>query len=75
MALLAAALGIGPGAAFGWAVVDAFIKSAGGGVISGPFAKIGLFVVIGAVAALLAAMLPARRAARVSVAGAMADVG
>jgi putative ABC transport system permease protein len=75
MALLAAALGVGLGAAFGWAMVDAFIKSAGGGVISIPFAEIGLFVVIGAVAALLAAVLPARRAAQVSVVAAMADVG
>jgi putative ABC transport system permease protein len=56
-------------------MVDAFIKSAGGGVISIPFAEIGLFVVIGAVAALLAAVLPARRAAQVSVVGAMADTG
>jgi ABC-type lipoprotein release transport system permease subunit len=32
-------------------------------------------VVIGAVAALLAAVLPARRAAQVSVVSAMADVG
>lgn len=76
MALLAAVLGIGLGAAFGWAMVDAFIKSAGGsGVISIPFTEIGLFVVIGAAAALLAAVLPARRAARVSIVGAMADVG
>ena len=75
MALLAAVLGVGLGAAFGWAMVDAFIKSADGGVISIPFAEIGLFVVIGAVAALLAAVLPARRAAQVSVVSAMADVG
>jgi putative ABC transport system permease protein len=75
MALLAAVLGVGLGAAFGWAMVEAFIKSAGGGVISIPFAEIGLFVAIGAVAALLAAVLPARRAARVSVVAAMADVG
>jgi ABC-type lipoprotein release transport system permease subunit len=34
-----------------------------------------VFVVVGAVAALLAAVLPAQRAARVSAAGAMADVG
>jgi putative ABC transport system permease protein len=75
MAVLAVLLGVGLGAAFGWVMVDAFIKSAGGGVISIPFAEIGLFVVIGAVAALLAAVLPARRAAQVSVVGAMADVG
>jgi putative ABC transport system permease protein len=75
MALLAAVLGIGLGAAFGWAMVQAFIKSADAGVISIPFAEIGLFVVAGAVAALAAAVLPARRAARVSVVTALADLG
>ena len=39
-----------------------------------PFAEIGLFVAIGTVAALAAAVLPARRAARVSVVSAMAEV-
>jgi ABC-type lipoprotein release transport system permease subunit len=37
-----------------------------------PFAEIGLFVAIGALAALAAAVLPARRAARVSVVSTMA---
>ncbi|HYZ52362.1 MAG TPA: ABC transporter permease, partial [Streptosporangiaceae bacterium] len=74
MALLAVAIGVGLGAAFGWAMVHAFIKSSGGqGVISIPYAEIGLFVVIGAGAALLAAVMPARRAARVSVVSAMAE--
>jgi putative ABC transport system permease protein len=75
MALIAAVLGVGLGAAFAWTLVNSFIKHDGGGVISIPFAEIGLFVVIGAVAALLAAVLPARRAARVSAVGAMADIG
>jgi putative ABC transport system permease protein len=74
MALLAIALGVGLGAGFGWAMVHAFVKSTGGqGVISIPFAEIGLFVAIGGVAALAAAVLPARRAARVSVVSAMAE--
>lgn len=74
MALLAIALGVGLGAGFGRAMVHAFVKSTGGqGVISIPFAEIGLFVAIGVVAALLAAVLPARRAARVSVVSAMAE--
>ncbi len=74
MALLAVVIGVGLGSAFGWAMVHAFIKSAGGeGVVSIPFAEIGLFVAVGIVAALLAAVLPARRAARVSVVSAMAE--
>jgi putative ABC transport system permease protein len=75
MALLAAVLGVGLGAAFAWTLVDSFIKHNGGGVISIPFAEIGVFVVVGAVAALLAAVLPARRAASVSAVDAIADVG
>jgi putative ABC transport system permease protein len=74
MGLLAVVIGVGLGSAFGWAMVHAFIKSAGGeGVVSIPFAQIGLFVVVGIVSALLAAVLPARRAARVSVVSAMAE--
>ncbi|HZR51566.1 MAG TPA: FtsX-like permease family protein [Streptosporangiaceae bacterium] len=75
MALIATVLGVGLGAAFAWTLVHAFIQSDGGGVISIPFAETGLFVVVGAVAAQLAAALPARRAARASAVSAMADVG
>jgi putative ABC transport system permease protein len=75
MALIAAVLGVSLGAAFAWTLVNSFLKSGGGGVISIPFAEIGVFVVIGTVAALLAAVLPAQRAARASAAGAMADAG
>jgi putative ABC transport system permease protein len=75
MALLAVVLGVGLGAMFGWVMVEAFVRSAGGGVISIPFREIGLFIAIGAIAALLAAVLPARRAAQVSVVGALADLG
>ncbi|MBV9384195.1 MAG: FtsX-like permease family protein, partial [Streptosporangiaceae bacterium] len=74
MALLAVALGIGLGAVFGWAIVHAFINSAGGeGVVSIPYAQIALYVVIGVCAALAAAVFPARRAARTSVVAAMAE--
>jgi putative ABC transport system permease protein len=75
MALLAVVLGVGLGATFGTIMVNAFVKSAGGGVISIPFREIGLFVLVGVAAALLAAVLPARRAAQVSVVSAMADLG
>jgi putative ABC transport system permease protein len=69
-----AGMGVGLGAAFGWAMVHAFIKSAGGaGVVSIPYAEIAVFVAAGAVCAVLAAVLPARRAARVAVVSAMAE--
>jgi putative ABC transport system permease protein len=75
MALLAVVLGVGLGATFGAIMVDAFIKSADGGVISIPFGEIAMFAAAGTAAALLAAVLPARRAAQVPVVGAMADLG
>jgi hypothetical protein len=53
---------VGLGAGFGTAMVNAFIRSAGGGVVS-----------IGACAGLPAAVLPARRAARASVVAGMAE--
>jgi putative ABC transport system permease protein len=75
MALIAAVLGVALGSVFAWTLVNAFTRHDGGGVISIPFAEIGVFVAVGAVAALLAATAPARRAASVSVVGAMADAG
>ncbi|MBV9444387.1 MAG: FtsX-like permease family protein [Streptosporangiaceae bacterium] len=74
MALLAIAVGIGLGAAFGWAMVRAFIDSSGGeGMLSIPYAQIALYAVIGVCAAVAAAVLPARRAARTSVIAAITD--
>jgi putative ABC transport system permease protein len=74
MAALAVVLGVGLGATFGWVMVHAFIKSAGGaGVLSIPYRQIALFVGIAVVAALLAACGPARSAARVAVISAMAE--
>jgi putative ABC transport system permease protein len=75
MAMIAVVLGGGLGTAFAWTLVNSFLRSSGGGVISIPFAEIAVLVVVGAVAALLAAVLPAQRAARVSAVAAMADVG
>jgi putative ABC transport system permease protein len=75
MAMIAAVLGVGLGAAFAWTLVNSFLKNNGGGVISIPFAEIAVLVVVGALAALLAGVLPARQAARVSPVSAMADVG
>ena len=74
MAALAIALGVGLGVTFGIAIVHAFIKSVGGeGLLSIPYGQIALYAVIGACAALAAAVLPARRAARTSVVAAMAE--
>jgi putative ABC transport system permease protein len=73
MALLGVALGVSLGTGFAWAIVDAFVKSAGTGVVSFPGGQIALYAAIGAVAGVAAAILPAQRAARASVVAAMAE--
>jgi putative ABC transport system permease protein len=73
MALLGITLGVALGTGFGWAMVDAFTRSAGAGVFSVPYTRIALYVVLGAVAGVAAAVLPARRAARSSMVAAMAE--
>jgi putative ABC transport system permease protein len=73
MALLGITIGVALGTGFGWAITDGFIKSAGGGTFSVPYTRIEIYVVLGAVAGLAAAVLPARRAARSSVVAAMAE--
>jgi putative ABC transport system permease protein len=68
MAALAAVLGIGLGSAFGVAMVRA-LGSAGNGrmVLSMPYAQLALYALISGCAGLLAAIRPARRAARTCV--------
>jgi len=64
-------LGVGLGVGFGAAIMAAFGRSAGGaGVLSLPYASITLYA---AAAALAAAVLPARRAARTPAVTAMAQ--
>jgi putative ABC transport system permease protein len=74
MAALAAVLGIGLGSAFGLAMVHALsANTAGRVVLSVPYAQLALYALISACAGLLAAAMPARRAARTSVVTAMAE--
>jgi putative ABC transport system permease protein len=74
MAALAIVLGVGLGVTFGVVMVHGFILStAGQGMLSIPYASIALYALIGVCAALAAAALPARRAARTSVVAAMAE--
>jgi putative ABC transport system permease protein len=64
MALIGAVTGVAIGVGSGWAVVTAMDEDI---VISLPYPRIALFVVLAAVAGTLAAVLPARRAAKTSV--------
>jgi putative ABC transport system permease protein len=55
-------------------MVRAFIKSTGGqGVLSIPYGRITIYVIVAACAAALAAVIPARRAARAPIASALMD--
>ena len=74
MAALAAVLGIGLGSAFGLAMVRALSSAANGRIVlSVPYTQLALYALISACAGLIAAIRPARRAARTSVVTAMAD--
>jgi putative ABC transport system permease protein len=74
MAALAAVLGIGLGSAFSLAIVRALSSAANGRIVlSVPYTQLALYALISACAGLIAAIRPARRAARTSVVTAMAD--
>jgi putative ABC transport system permease protein len=74
MAALAIVLGAGLGVTFGVVMVHAFVRSTDGqGLLSIPYSHIALYAAIAVCAALAAAALPARRAARTPVVSAMAD--
>ena len=66
VAVLGAVLGIGMGLVFGIALQRA-IADQGVDVLAVPWVQLALFVVFAAVAGVLAAVLPARRAARLDV--------
>jgi putative ABC transport system permease protein len=68
MAALAAIIGLGLGSAFGLAMVHALGSSSNGRVqLSVPYGQLLLYALVSGVAALLAAVMPARRAARTAV--------
>ncbi|MFI9270874.1 ABC transporter permease [Kitasatospora sp. NPDC052896] len=73
MSLVGAVVGVLLGGLFGWAIMGAFIKGSGGtGVTVYPAGQLVLYVVIAAVAGVVASLLPARRAARTSIVSALA---
>ncbi|MGN9838604.1 ABC transporter permease [Nonomuraea sp. H19] len=69
LGLIGALVGAGLGGVFGWAAVMAMLD---GAVFSVPVPQIALFVVLSGLAGVLAAVLPARRAARTSIVGSLA---
>ncbi|GAA3217757.1 ABC transporter permease [Nonomuraea helvata] len=69
LGLIGALVGVVLGGVFGWAAIRAMLD---GAVFTVPAGQIGLFVVLSGVAGMLAAVLPARRAARASIVGSLA---
>ncbi|NUR91413.1 MAG: FtsX-like permease family protein, partial [Nonomuraea sp.] len=69
LGLIGALVGVALGGVFGWAAVSAMLPDA---VFSAPVGQIVLFVVLSGVAGVLAAVVPARRAARASIVGSLA---
>ena len=66
LGLMGAVAGVAFGVGFGWATGKAFL-GADGGPVSFPVLQIAGYVVLAAVAALFASVVPARRAARLTV--------
>lgn len=71
MAVVGAVIGIAFGIVYGAAATRAALGSAGGLHI--PVGQLALYLALAATAGVLAAVLPARRAARTSIVGAIAD--
>jgi len=71
IALFGAMLGLVIGLGFGLALTKAVLTSGIGGVVSVPVPTLILFVILAAIAGVLAAVWPARRAARTNVLAAL----
>lgn len=65
--LLGGVLGVAVGAGFGWAVSQAFLHDSGGGPVVFPVLRICGYVALAGLAGVVAALVPARRAARASI--------
>ncbi|SEG56620.1 putative ABC transport system permease protein [Nonomuraea solani] len=69
LGLIGALVGVVLGVVFGWAAMMAMLD---GAIFVAPVWQIALFVVLSGVAGVVAAVLPARRAARASIVGSLA---
>ncbi|MEU6722546.1 FtsX-like permease family protein [Nonomuraea wenchangensis] len=70
LGLVGALVGVVLGGLYGWVAVLAMLD---GAILSVPVGQIVLFVALSGVAGVVASLLPARRAARASIAGALAS--
>jgi putative ABC transport system permease protein len=70
LGLIGALVGVALGTVFGWAAVQSMTA---GGIFDFPVIQVLSFVVLSGLAGVLAALLPARRAARASIVGSLAS--
>lgn len=70
LCLIGALIGITLGVVFGWAAGASVLPNM---ILTVPFAQVGVFVAVAVVAGLLASLMPARRATRTSITGALAS--
>ena len=70
LCLIGASIGIVLGVVFGWAAGASVLQ---GMIFTAPVDQIAVFIAVAVVAGLVAAVLPARRAAGTSIAGALAS--
>ena len=73
MAVLGVSLGIVMGGGFGWALVHLVAKATGAASLAIPYSQLVIYVLAGGLAGVLAAVVPARRAARQTVAAAITE--
>ena len=66
LGVMGAVAGVAFGVGFGWATGRAFLRT-NGGPVSYPILQITGYIALAGIAALLASVIPARRAARLSV--------
>jgi putative ABC transport system permease protein len=71
IALFGAVLGLAVGTGFGVALTKAVLTSSQGGVVSVPISSLIVFLILATVFGVLAAVWPARRAARTNVLAAL----
>jgi putative ABC transport system permease protein len=71
--LMGGLLGVVLGAGFGWAVSLAFLHDSGGGHVAFPVGRIAGYLTVAALAGVLAAFVPARRASRTPIIKGLAE--
>jgi putative ABC transport system permease protein len=71
--LMGGVVGVAVGGGFGWAISEAFLHDSGGGPVDFPWLRIAAYLLAAGLAGVLAALVPAHRAARTGIITGLAD--